>query len=121
MKSLFHYLQDESEWPSISGLQAKVNELSSVTRREISSDSGIHEMTEEKRRSAKRIEYVLLLILLNKSFNYTYFMYKITYKNLPPILRKYSERNCLIHVRGILRILHYFTFFLSHIAGKVVE
>lgn len=70
MKSLLYYLQDESEWPSISGLQAKVNELSSVTRREISSDSGIHEMTEEKRRSAKRIEYVLLLILFGGRFNY---------------------------------------------------
>lgn len=52
-------MKDDADWPSISGLQAKVNELSSVTRREISSDSGIHEMTEEKRRSAKRIEFIM--------------------------------------------------------------
>ncbi|XP_065051810.1 triple functional domain protein-like isoform X2 [Rhopilema esculentum] len=52
-------IEDDVEWPNISGLQAKANELSSVTRREASSDSGIHELTEEKRRSAKRIEFIM--------------------------------------------------------------
>ena len=30
-----------------------------ITRRDVSDDSGIHEMTEEKRRSAKRIEFII--------------------------------------------------------------
>ena len=94
MKSLFYYFQDESEWPSISGLQAKVNELSSVTRREISSDSGIHEMTEEKRRSAKRIEYVLLLIL---------HVFCVRYQQFGPVL-KVSEKQQILSTQSFLRV-----------------
>uniref|UniRef100_T2MII8 Triple functional domain protein n=1 Tax=Hydra vulgaris TaxID=6087 RepID=T2MII8_HYDVU len=52
-------LEDESEWPSLSLLRVQSAEISNVTRRDVSNDSGIHEMTEEKRRSVKRIEFVI--------------------------------------------------------------
>lgn len=50
----FFLPQEEGEWPSLSALHLPSSDM--VTRRDVSNDSGIHEMTEEKRRSLKRIE-----------------------------------------------------------------
>lgn len=57
--SLFSTLliyQDDNEWPSLQSLQTQPHEQQAFALRETSKDSGIHEMTEEKRRSAKRKE-----------------------------------------------------------------
>ena len=57
--SLFSSLlfnQDDNEWPSLQSLQPQPHEQQAFALRETSKDSGIHEMTEEKRRSAKRKE-----------------------------------------------------------------
>lgn len=57
--SLFSSLlinQDDNEWPSLQSLQTQPHEQQAFALRETSKDSGIHEMTEEKRRSAKRKE-----------------------------------------------------------------
>jgi len=51
----FFFSQDEEEWPSLSVFEISNTDLT-LTRRDVSHDSGIHEMTEEKRRSVKRIE-----------------------------------------------------------------
>lgn len=49
--------QDEVEWPSLQSLHAQgQQQQQAFALRETSKDSGIHEMTEEKRRSAKRKE-----------------------------------------------------------------
>lgn len=51
--------QDEVEWPSLQSLHTQGHQQQQAfALRETSKDSGIHEMTEEKRRSAKRKEYV---------------------------------------------------------------
>lgn len=51
--------QDEVEWPSLQSLHTQgQQQQQAFALRETSKDSGIHEMTEEKRRSAKRKEYV---------------------------------------------------------------
>ncbi|XP_057304422.1 triple functional domain protein-like isoform X4 [Hydractinia symbiolongicarpus] len=50
-------VEDEGEWPCISAFQP--SDIKAVTRRDVSNDSGIHEMTEEKRRSVKRIEFII--------------------------------------------------------------
>lgn len=51
--------QDEVEWPSLQSLHTQgQQQQQAFAVRETSKDSGIHEMTEEKRRSAKRKEYV---------------------------------------------------------------
>lgn len=50
-------LQDEVEWPSLQSLHTQdQQQQQAFALRETSKDSGIHEMTEEKRRSAKRKE-----------------------------------------------------------------
>lgn len=50
-------LQDEVEWPSLQSLHTQgQHQQQAFALRETSKDSGIHEMTEEKRRSAKRKE-----------------------------------------------------------------
>ena len=49
------HIQDEEEWPSLSVFELTNTDLS-VARRDVSHDSGIHEISEEKRRSVKRIE-----------------------------------------------------------------
>jgi hypothetical protein len=57
--SLFSSLltnQDDNEWPSLQSLQTQPHEQQAFALRETSKDSGIHEMTEEKRKSAKRKE-----------------------------------------------------------------
>lgn len=49
--------QDEVEWPSLQSLHTQgQQQQQAFALRETSKDSGIHEMTEEKRRSAKRKE-----------------------------------------------------------------
>jgi len=49
--------QDEVEWPSLQSLHTQgQHQQQAFALRETSKDSGIHEMTEEKRRSAKRKE-----------------------------------------------------------------
>ena len=50
--------QDEVGWPSLQSLhtQGQHQQQTAFAQRETSKDSGIHEMTEEKRRSAKRKE-----------------------------------------------------------------
>ena len=48
--------QEEAEWPSFHSLQTEPQQQQAFALRETSKDSGIHEMTEEKRRSAKRKE-----------------------------------------------------------------
>lgn len=48
--------QDEMEWPSLQSLHSQPQQQQAFALRETSKDSGIHEMTEEKRRSAKRKE-----------------------------------------------------------------
>ena len=52
--------QEDVEWPSLQSLhtQGQQQQQQAFALRETSKDSGIHEMTEEKRRSAKRKEYV---------------------------------------------------------------
>ena len=51
--------QDEVEWPSLQSLHTQdQQQQQAFALRETSKDSGIHEMTEEKRRSAKRKEWV---------------------------------------------------------------
>ena len=52
---IFFVFQDEEEWPSLSVFELSNTDLS-VARRDVSHDSGIHEISEEKRRSVKRIE-----------------------------------------------------------------
>jgi len=50
-------IQDELEWPSLQSLHTQgQQQQQAFAHRETSKDSGIHEMTEEKRRSAKRKE-----------------------------------------------------------------
>ena len=53
-------IQDEVEWPSLQSLHTQgQQQQQAFALRETSKDSGIHEMTEEKRRSAKRKEWVI--------------------------------------------------------------
>ncbi|CAH3018961.1 unnamed protein product [Porites evermanni] len=52
--------QDEVEWPSLQSLHTQdQQQQQAFAHRETSKDSGIHEMTEEKRRSAKRKEFIM--------------------------------------------------------------
>ncbi|XP_066917707.1 kalirin-like isoform X10 [Clytia hemisphaerica] len=50
--------EDEEEWPSLSVFELTNTDLK-VARRDVSHDSGIHEISEEKRRSVKRIEFII--------------------------------------------------------------
>ncbi|XP_032241354.2 triple functional domain protein isoform X5 [Nematostella vectensis] len=51
--------EDDNEWPSLHSLQPEPQDQPAFALRETSKDSGIHEMTEEKRRSAKRKEFIV--------------------------------------------------------------
>ncbi|XP_067020221.1 kalirin-like isoform X6 [Acropora muricata] len=52
--------EDEVEWPSLQSLHTQGHQQQQAfALRETSKDSGIHEMTEEKRRSAKRKEFIV--------------------------------------------------------------
>ncbi|KAK2561484.1 Kalirin [Acropora cervicornis] len=52
--------EDEVEWPSLQSLHTQgQQQQQAFALRETSKDSGIHEMTEEKRRSAKRKEFIV--------------------------------------------------------------
>ncbi|XP_020600716.1 triple functional domain protein-like isoform X7 [Orbicella faveolata] len=52
--------EDEVEWPSLQSLHTQgQQQQQAFALRETSKDSGIHEMTEEKRRSAKRKEFIM--------------------------------------------------------------
>ncbi|RMX44252.1 hypothetical protein pdam_00005282 [Pocillopora damicornis] len=51
--------EDDVEWPSLQSLHTQgQQQQQAFALRETSKDSGIHEMTEEKRRSAKRKDYI---------------------------------------------------------------
>ena len=63
--------QDDVEWPSLQSLHTQgQQQQQAFALRETSKDSGIHEMTEEKRRSAKRKEWVEKIehLLCSKGF-----------------------------------------------------
>ncbi|XP_066016290.1 kalirin isoform X11 [Pocillopora verrucosa] len=52
--------EDDVEWPSLQSLHTQgQQQQQAFALRETSKDSGIHEMTEEKRRSAKRKEFIM--------------------------------------------------------------